>query len=115
MGEQKLTPAGRSATSPRGLERKTSLNRVSLPTRRWRKTDSNPRSRLSRAARSAADQLGKPGEDKTPDEPRQTHKYEQIGSLGRGHAEQHDEQRRCPENDPIARRLHAEIAEPRHE
>jgi hypothetical protein len=38
-----------------------------------------PSSRLSRAARSAADQLGKPGEDKAPDEPRQTHKYEQIG------------------------------------
>ena len=48
-------------------------------TLRWRKTDSNHRSRLSRAARSAADQLGKPGEDKAPDEPRQTHKYEQIG------------------------------------
>src|ERR1700730_17133822 len=81
--------------------------------RRWRKTDSNPRSRLSRAARSAADQLGKPGEDKAPDEPRQTHKYEHIGRLGRRDAEQHDEQRRCPEN--VARRLHAEIAEPRHE
>ena len=47
---------------------------------RWRKTDSNPRSRLSRAARSAADQLGKPGEDKAPDEPRQTQKYAELCS-----------------------------------
>jgi hypothetical protein len=29
----------------------------------WSEVDSNSRSRLSRAARSAADQLGKPGED----------------------------------------------------